>query len=182
MLTTLILGCGSKAPVTFPTALTDEDYRLYSAILRDAMQAMTEQRVVSNITESSSAQLNSLKPKVNFTHRSLLRILQNNPTTTTLEARFDADLKTVVTSDEEIEAPCKPHTVGRFWSQFRKKYPQSCLVGFSMPAWNRDRTAAMVYASIGSGGLASQGDLYVLKENKVDGRWEVQKIYPLWIS
>ncbi len=69
----------------------------------------------------------------------------------------------------------------RFWTSFHKKYPNSSGIRFfSNVGFNDRHDEAFVYAAKTCGGLCGGGEYFSLK--KVNGKWEILKQHPLWVS
>lgn len=69
----------------------------------------------------------------------------------------------------------------RFWTRFYKKYPNSSgIVFFSDVGFNAQHDQAFLYAGKTCGGLCGEGEYVLLR--KINGKWEIQKEDPLWVS
>ena len=72
-------------------------------------------------------------------------------------------------------------SVGRGWSQFYRKYPESSgILSFSYVGFDSEGQQALVGTSRGCGGLCGSGGLVLL--TKVDGSWRVKKHVVTWVS
>lgn len=65
-----------------------------------------------------------------------------------------------------------------FWQELQKRY-EGWLITISKPLFSKNKDFAILYMGTYNGGTSS-GNQYKLR--KKNGRWEIEKISPLWIS
>ena len=72
-------------------------------------------------------------------------------------------------------------SMGEFWTNFRKKFPNSSgYLSFSNVGFNKERNQAFVYVFWNCGDTCALGEYFLLK--KVRGKWEIVKEDVLWVS
>lgn len=67
-----------------------------------------------------------------------------------------------------------------FWKEFHKRYREKCIQTFSVPFFNKDKTACIVQNSMACGPLHGGG--YVAIYKKVNGKWIITKTLKQWVS
>jgi len=71
--------------------------------------------------------------------------------------------------------------VGKGWQAFYAKYPKAGgIIGFSQIGFNENHDRALLYSSIGCGGLCGTGHYHFLR--KENGRWILAANSMVWIS
>ena len=67
----------------------------------------------------------------------------------------------------------------RRWDKFHKKYGKG-FYRISRPIFSKDKSVIIISEGFYCGGLCGSGGIYIYK--KINGKWEMEEMYSLWVS
>lgn len=191
----LTLQPGRNASVQDNSALRQEEYAAYSALLNQkfikasmkliVIQEQTQTYIYNHQSQDEHAtyvieQLSPLFPST------LKDFLTKNTELSKLSGQFNLRIPYLILAKTRIEESFKSATAGidslnSAWQEFYKKHPDSSgYIVLSRVGFDAEMKQAMVYVADYCGGLCAEGR-YVLM-TKDQNSWKIDKELHLWIA
>jgi hypothetical protein len=167
----------------------DEEYKVYSALLKATHQADKPKTLVIIRTTSRNELvlpgsddqkdiLNSLSPLIEET---LKNYNSQNSAEMELANKFGFTAKVALVDEKEINEIFRQPGLQDSWKTFYQKYPDSGgFIKLSRVGFDVNASQALVYVSHYCGGLCASGTYYLLTKEK--GEWKVKKENLIWVS
>jgi hypothetical protein len=184
VLTSLLAACTITKIDFHPE---DEDYRVYSAVLRyETSEAISsyiflDQTALTNVGIDDPHYLDYLQQhEPTITQAMYDDLIDRNQESVALEDKFGLTGQIVFLSEEEFQQFFTAEG-GNGWDAFYGQYPHSTgLIYLSRPGYNITGDKAIVYYGNQAYYLAGAG--YMVYLEKVDGEWQVVSQVMVWIS
>jgi hypothetical protein len=168
------------------TDVSDEEYAVYSSVLREQFVSERTQVVVI-VNQTTGIPPYSGTPDANYFRRASSAVSQvtiddyltKNNQTHPLSDRFNTRVRRVLFDNAEFHRLFRDVTKG--WEEFYRRFPNSGgFIRFSRVGFNVERTQALVYVEHGCGGTCGAGRYLLLA--KREGVWRIEGAYMAWIS
>jgi len=174
-----------KIPLLFNISNVNlEEYLVYSAFIETRYPQKDFSRIViqeNTVSKSLRSYIDAdlLKKKLPELEEKIIKDFQDKDNQIChFDRRFVLDVDyTLLTNKERGEIFAFPDG----WEIFYNNYPgANGIMEFSRVGFNSQRTKALIYQGNQSNWLAGMGQYILLL--KKDGRWEIEKEVPAWIS
>ncbi len=179
--TVTLAACGH---ITIPA---DEDYRVYSAVLRQTYTGavgvfvIDDQTSLMNMGIEDAGTLTYLQEnEPAITAEMYSNLVERNRESLKLERKLDLPGEYVYLSNEEFQQFFAGDNVGG-WDTFYVQYPDSTgMIYLSRPGYNAAGDRAIVYFGNQAYYLAGAG--YIVLLEKLNGEWQIVNQVMIWIS
>ncbi len=177
--TTLIMP---KIPLLFNISnISLEEYLVYSVLIEARYPQKDFPRIViqENTVSKSLRSADLLKKKLPELEEEIIKDFQDKDNQVYhLDRRFVLDVDYILLTNKERG---EIFAFENGWKVFYDRYPNANgILEFSRVGFNSQRTKALIYQGNQSNGLSGMGQ-YVLLLKK-DGKWEIEKEVPTWMS
>ncbi len=187
MLIVMLTLAVTVAACTAKTISTNEDYRVYSAVLRQTYTGSVGVFVIDDHTSlmnmgiedaSTLTYLQENEPAI--TTEMFSSLVERNQESFQLERKLNLPGDYVYLSSEEFQQFFANDNVSG-WDTFYAQYPDSTgMIYLSRPGYNAGGDKAIVYFGSQAYYLAGAG--YIVLLEKVNGEWQIVNQVMVWIS
>jgi len=195
-ITLCVAGVALSACLSNPAPLRygDEEYAVYSAIIREKYLHRGVQQIVINeqteryqrdpSRESVWDEITVIKEAFaiwSIRADTVADYIAQNKAQHRLENRFTLPVPVSLLSSKENEEIFSQPGLQEMWQRFYQRYPKSPgLLTLSRVGFNYTRNQALVYVACSCGSLCGVGEYYFLV--KTDGVWKFEMARQLWVS